>query len=326
MAPNLIFDDDDVDDDSYWSFPRFVERSLLLHEAPVIEKLQFKVGNYSGASNIRVWTRAALKRCVRNLIIKTKTDISIVPIILPTSLYTGCSMLVGLELKKVVLKDVASPISFPSLKKLWLKCVKYPDDNVTIFTIKVPSLKRLVLSKPYSEDTDIASGFMIDAPSLESFGINDECEGGFCVTDAFPVGTVFCSLVSLEIWITHTDWFNLLMRFLKDSPNLRALKLEKLYFNEDDDEDDADDDRPCWSEPSSIPECAIWSLETLEWSEYEGAEEDKQVIAFILRNAHCLKKATISTESTEEPNKKLQMLKELSLFPRRSPTCLLAFD
>lgn len=69
----------------------------------------------------------------------------------------------------------------------------------------------------------------------------------------------------------------------------------------------------------------IWSLETLEWIEYEGAQEEKKVIEFILRNAKFLKKATISTDSTD-PNKKLEMLKALSLLPRRSPTCQLAFD
>ncbi|XP_019095645.1 PREDICTED: probable FBD-associated F-box protein At1g32375 [Camelina sativa] len=325
MVPRLIYDDD-----SDKSFPRFVDRSLLLHEAPVIESLHFKLGEDSGAVDIGVWTRTALKRCVRKLIIKTDCCInSTAPVILPRSVYTGCSMLVRLKLKKVVLLDVTSPISFPCLKKLSLKCVKYPsdeffgrllstcpvleslvvrhcpDDNVTIFTIKVPSLKSLVMTNySDSENTDIVSGFMVDTPSLENFDILDSYEGGFCVIenempniveayvdvayhpgnilssitsvkhlflcnrkspkDAYPVGKVFCSLVYLKIWKSKTDWLSLLMRFLKDSPNLRALKLET--------------------------------------------------------------KATISTESTDDPNKKLEMVKELSLFPRRSPTCQLAFD
>lgn len=166
MVPKLIYDDD-----SYESFPRFVDRSLLLHEAPIIETLHFKLGQNSGAVDIGVWTRTALQRCVRKLIIKTDNCFnSTAPVILPRSLYTGCSMLVRLKVNKVVLVDVTSPISFPSLKKLSLKCVKYPgdefverllsscpvleslvvkqclDDNVNIFTIKVPSLKTLVLT------------------------------------------------------------------------------------------------------------------------------------------------------------------------------------
>lgn len=70
----------------------------------------------------------------------------------------------------------------------------------------------------------------------------------------------------------------------------------------------------------------ITSLETLKLTDYEGAEDEKEVIAFILRNANCLKKATISTTENTDVNKKLDMLKELSLFHRRSPTCQLEFD
>ncbi|XP_023633504.1 putative FBD-associated F-box protein At5g50270 [Capsella rubella] len=157
MAPKLIYDDD-----SNENYPRFVDRSLLLHEAPVIKTLRFNLGRKSGAVDIGVWTRAALKHCVHKLIIKTgcSFDSGAAPVILPRSLYTGCSMLVKLKIEGVVLVDVTSPIAFPSLKKLSLKWVKYPsdefverllsschvleclvvkkrqDDNVNIFTIK----------------------------------------------------------------------------------------------------------------------------------------------------------------------------------------------
>ncbi|KAG7538166.1 Leucine-rich repeat 2 [Arabidopsis suecica] len=204
MVPKLIYDDD-----SSGSFPRFVDRSLLLHEAPIIETLHFKLSQNSGA-DIGVWIITALKRCVRKLIIKTDWCFnSTAPVILPRSLYTGCSMLVKLKIKKVVLVDFTSPISFPSLKKLSLKYVKYPSDdlvqrllsscpvlkslvvkrrphdNVTIFTIKVPSLKSLVLNKTVAEfeDIGIAAGFVIDAPSLERLDILDNYGGGFCVIE-----------------------------------------------------------------------------------------------------------------------------------------------
>ncbi|CAA7062570.1 unnamed protein product [Microthlaspi erraticum] len=65
-------------------------------------------------------------------------------------------------------------------------------------------------------------------------------------------------------------------------------------------------------------------LETLIWANYEGREEEKQVAAFILRSAKFLKKATISSKATD-PNEKLEMIKELSSSPRRSPTCQLIF-
>ncbi|KAG7538163.1 F-box-like domain superfamily [Arabidopsis suecica] len=385
FVPKLIYDDS-YQNIEFERFSRFVYRSLLLHEAPVIETLHFKLGPKSGVVDIGVWTRTAVKRCVRDLIVEMDCcSSSTAPVMLPRSLYSGCSILVKLKLKKVVLVDVTSPFSFPSLKKLTLKSVKYPDDefvqrllsncpvleslyvkqciddNVTIFTVKVPSLKSLVLDNLVFRSTDIGSGYVIDAPSLERFTLHDAYEDRFCVIenempniveayvdvayshpgtilssitsvkhltlcitsseDAYPVGIVFCSLVYLEIWAMETEWsadLNLLMCVLRNSPNLRALKLEQINSV-------PRQPRSCWREPSSVPECVIWSLETLEWIEYEGAEEEKKIIEFILRNAKCLKKATISTDSTD-PNEKLEMLKALSLFPRRSPTCQLAFD
>lgn len=87
----------------------------------------------------------------------------------------------------------------------------------------------------------------------------------------------------------------------------------------------ADGPLPCWSEPSLVPECLLSSLENLEWDNYEGTEVEKEVATFILRSSNCLKKATIYSNSTD-PNKKLEMIKELSLSPRGSRTCQLLFD
>ncbi|KAF3549022.1 hypothetical protein DY000_02001753 [Brassica cretica] len=107
------------------------------------------------------------------------------------------------------------------------------------------------------------------------------------------------------------------MRLLNDSPNLRFLKLQQCHNSEH--------MRPCWNDSSSVPECLSSSLETLEWVGYEGRKEEKEVAAFILRSGRCLKKVTISSKSTDS-DKKLEMLKDLSLSFRRSPTCQLAFD
>lgn len=46
--------------------------------------------------------------------------------------------------------------------------------------------------------------------------------------DAYPVGTVFHCLVRLTICTCETEWLNLLMRVLRDSPKLRALKLVQV--------------------------------------------------------------------------------------------------
>ncbi|CAL9243782.1 unnamed protein product [Arabidopsis halleri] len=69
----------------------------------------------------------------------------------------------------------------------------------------------------------------------------------------------------------------------------------------------------------------VSSLETVEWVDYEGTKEEKEVAAYILRNGSFLDEVTIKPKSTSH-YEKLEMIKELSLSPRSSPTCRLYFD
>jgi len=195
MVPRLGYDD------SYKNIKRFscfVDKSLVLHKAPILETLHFKLGKTCGGEDIPKWIRAADKSSVRELIIQIDSSSRLVPIKLPKSLYMDCRMLVTLKLSNVIIVDVSSHVSFPSLKSLFLVSVKYPgdkfltsllsncnvledlvleqcpNDNVITFTIRVPSLKSLVLhtSRHIYEDDD-AHGCVIDAPSLELFDLCD---------------------------------------------------------------------------------------------------------------------------------------------------------
>lgn len=82
--------------------------------------------------------------------------------------------------------------------------------------------------------------------------------------------------------------------------------------------------RPCWSEPSYVPGCLLSSLETFEWLQYEGKEEEIEVARFIFRNSCGLKMAGFYPKSTN-PEEKLEMLMELSMSPRSSSICQLDF-
>ncbi|ESQ42799.1 hypothetical protein EUTSA_v10015962mg [Eutrema salsugineum] len=384
LMPKLVFDDGYLNPE-HERFSRFVERSLFLHKAPVIETLHFKIGKICGTGDTEAWIRAAEKHCVHELIIeiyKTST-----PVTLPVSLYTCFKMLMTLKLHNPVLVDVDFPISFPSLKQLCLKTVKHggdafvkkllsscpvledlvveqcEDDSVAIMSVRVPSLKRLVLHRFETKFAIQASGFVIDAPSLEFLDVFHT--NGFCVIetnmtkiveanivtnvwhpwkklgsitsfkrlylcvpsskDVYPDGSVFNSLVRLTICTCETQWLNLLMRVLRDSPNLRALKLDQCHTLR------AKDSRPCWNtcwnEQSSVPECLLSSLETFRWVFYLGTEEEKEAVAFIFRSSKCLKKATINISSKAiESDKKLEEIKELFSSSRRSPDCQLAFQ
>ncbi|CAH2069752.1 unnamed protein product [Thlaspi arvense] len=226
-------------------------------------------------------------------------------------------------------------------------------DNVMIFVVRVPSLESLWLLTSPDKAKDDAHGFVVEAPSLKILNILDY-SSGFCTIDkkmhkivsanldvdysctkkllgrmasvqqlylclstsmeAYHEGRKYSQLVWLELCTCQIEWFNLLMRLLKDSPKLRFLKLEQYH------QDRTVRVMPCWSEPSYVPECLTSSLETFEWVGYDGREEEKQVARFILGNSHRLKTATFYHEATVPEEK----LIELSMLRRSSSICELA--
>ncbi|XP_010485175.2 PREDICTED: probable FBD-associated F-box protein At1g32375 [Camelina sativa] len=263
-------------------------------------------------------------------------------------LLSNCPVLEDLVVEQCPGDNLASvlTVKIPSLKRLCFRC------------------KQLITDLNHEiDEEDKDCGIVIDAPLLESFSIFDDTGGlsiyvnsDCCIMNnmpkivyanlnisyrirnimgsitsvkrlylrlstaenAYPVGSVYHRLVHLTLCICTTDWLKPLMCLLRDSPKLQVLKIEQCggfqspHF--------------CWNEPnSSVPECVSSSLETQEWVQYEGSEEEKQVVAFILRNASCLKKATISSRS-RDPVEKLEMLRELSFLSRCSSTCHLTFD
>ncbi|CAA7062592.1 unnamed protein product [Microthlaspi erraticum] len=359
MVPKLIYDDS-YNDIEYGRFSRFVNRSLLMHEPPVIEALHFKLVNICGTGDIQVWIRAVDKRRVRELNIEIGTFSSnTTPITLPRSLYTCCRMLVTLKLRNVVLvDDITTPISFPVLKNLSLRLIRYPsdlflssllsscsvledlfleqcgDDNISVLSVRVPSLKSLVLRRLENKFNNDVHSYVIDAPSLERVEISDFSRGPCSVEsnmtkivdaelsnskwdpwktfmcsiisakrlylclptskDVYPAGSVFYNLVHLKMCTCETEWVNLLIRVLRDSPKLRTLKLAECAFLVSQcHEFRRREPCPYWDETSLVSEYLLSSLETFEWVDYKGTKAEKEVVAFILRVSSCLKKATI---------------------------------
>ncbi|CAH8309238.1 unnamed protein product [Eruca vesicaria subsp. sativa] len=353
-VPKLVFKDDiyqNINDTG--RFSRFVHRSLILHKAP-LETLCFQLTQTSSVVDIGIWIEMALQRGVRDLSIDIDCTSSTTPVTLPRSLYTGCGILVTLILKSVTLVDSSSLPSFSTLKTLNLLSVKYPgdefvkrlllnchvledlhveqclDDNVTAFTVRVPSLKSALLDKTLDRGFGEDDGFVIDAPSLELLDVLI-ISGSFCIIEndmpnidrvsvvlyhdpwkilwdttsvkrlslcvpyskaSNPVGLVFHRLVRLEMCTSEPEWFSLLMFVLRASPNLRALKLQRCCIR-------GQELFSFWNEPSLVPECLLSSIKTFEWVDYEGTIEEKEVVAFILRSGRCLKKVNISSATTD---------------------------
>ena len=80
-----------------------------------------------------------------------------------------------------------------------------------------------------------------------------------------------------------------------------------------------------WNQPSTVPECLLSRMQTLNLSEYTGEPQEREIVVYILKHAVHLKTATIKS-SSELGVTKSDMLKELELSSRASAACQLMFE
>lgn len=78
-----------------------------------------------------------------------------------------------------------------------------------------------------------------------------------------------------------------------------------------------------WEKPSSVPECLISSLETVEWVGYQGRVAEREVAIYILENANCLNTVAIIPPKSTKLEEKLKMLIELKSTSKSSSKFLL---
>ncbi|XP_010476710.2 PREDICTED: putative FBD-associated F-box protein At3g50710 [Camelina sativa] len=131
----------------------------------------------------------------------------------------------------------------------------------------------------------------------------------------------FCQLVHLELCGGGPKWWNLLNWMLQSSPKLQVLKLNKCKDRWFCSLEPNIEDR--WVQPSSVPECLLFHLNTFVWKYYNGREEEKKLMTYILRNARCLKTATFSALEFESKEKATRKVQELVSLPRASSSCKL---
>ncbi|KAG2328915.1 hypothetical protein Bca52824_000095 [Brassica carinata] len=243
----------------------------------------------------------------------------------------------------------------PVLEDLEVELRDYHEDDTRgKLTVAVPSLQSLSLCMPYGQDID---GYVIETPNLKYFKLRDHFRNdhyglienmpflieayvdvvklddiksligsitsvkrlSICSKVMCDEGFVFNQLEHLDVCICAAYFSNQLFWLLKASPNLQGLH---LFFIEDDHEPyhPVED----WNQPSTVPECVLSSLQSLNWSFYTGKPQEKDIVVYILEHALHLKTATITTTESDVP--KFEMLKELALSARASTTCKLMFE
>ncbi|XP_010443339.1 PREDICTED: putative F-box/FBD/LRR-repeat protein At5g56810 [Camelina sativa] len=249
-----------------------------------------------------------------------------------STLLSACPVLEDLFIQRTCsVGSFVFTISVPSLQRLsFTKEQSYYADDKAIVEITAPSLKYLKIfdrvgcysfvvdmSKLVEADVKVNLSKNEKLPkvltSVEHLSLDLYPSMVFHLTDRF----ISKQLLHLELDIYDNFRSNLLMSLLKDLPSLRALKLNHQHPNY------TVDDQPCSvSKPSSVPKCLSFHLETFEWIGYAGTYEEIEAAVYVLKNARCLKNATISLYSRGMENDQL-MIKELESMSKASTMCQL---
>ncbi|XP_010513180.1 PREDICTED: putative F-box/FBD/LRR-repeat protein At1g22000 [Camelina sativa] len=336
MLPELEYIDSDYKQvpgkkkESIWLF---LDESLQLHKAPLLQRLIIELGPGCPVdvdADIIKWIAYSVELKVKQLYFKLSW--LSVPIILPESLYV-CETLVGLTISDKILLDVPSPVCLPALINLFLDSVVYKDedslvrflsgchalqnlnverhDNDTLenFRVKVPSLKTLCYTYVKLETKgNMGGSLVIDAETLGEIYLKDY-SGNSCLIENKPR----LDRATITVLCYPTDNF---MKSLSSVKSLvMLLSIETL-----------DGDFPLsFIPPSSVPGCLSTHLEMFEWKGYRGREGEKEVVSYIFANSKYLKRAAISIEPCSLENKK-KMIKELKSVSRVSPLSRLLFS
>lgn len=164
MVPQLTYMDSDYKHRKKGSVWWFMDQSLQLHKAPVIESLIIELGARCPVHNDVGKFLVNVVKC-RAHKLRFKLSWLSKPISLPESFYI-CDKLVSLYVSDKILVDVPSPVCLPSLKTLSLESVVYKDeDSLVRFLSGCRILKHLYVER---HDQDNVTMFSVNVPSLET--------------------------------------------------------------------------------------------------------------------------------------------------------------
>ncbi|KAL4619600.1 hypothetical protein ACB092_06G091300 [Castanea dentata] len=123
----------------------------------------------------------------------------------------------------------------------------------------------------------------------------------------------FQNLVQLDFKVTDCNW-SVLQYLLQNAPNLESLVVTKGY---------AVKSNLCRKELQYDRDYLSSHLTSFYYGGFEGLKDEEEFVKYILKEARVLKTATIQVYRGKS---KENVLEKLSMFPRRSTTCLLRVE
>ncbi|XP_045820589.1 putative FBD-associated F-box protein At3g50710 [Trifolium pratense] len=206
-------------------------------------------------------------------------------------LLSGCPILEELEAKDLI---------------VYTLCKEFPTDT------DVPSLSNLVRAN--ISDVHIQFDWIHNIHHLRT-----QLRG------PFGFDTMFHNLIHLELIFDFNYRYlfrsqhkcRWLTKILKNFPKLQTLIIDEI--NKFDTVHNYCDGK--WEDPTIIPECLLSHLTTCSLRNYSHLSCEFQFAKYIMKNSRVLSTMTIQCAKFLETNTKLQMSRELSLYPRISGAC-----
>lgn len=260
--PDLDFDDSellheyaDLSDDRLEEvnlrFQHFVNRVLLLSDAPCFQKFHLK-GFLEDVDHVDTWISSAIKRGVQDLKLCNWDEVHIR---VPHILFTSKTLLV-LTLTGVLL-NVNRSVCLPSLKILNLDTVKYENGNTMqnllsscpvveelyvqlwigdtrrLLDISIPTLKRLTLfyhrESYYDEDGDQGFKLVVDIPQLDCLSLIDSVSEDFFLRNLNSLSKASIILGPTSIMANSSDGDGL--RVYNLLSGIRNVKFLNVHFS-----------------------------------------------------------------------------------------------
>ncbi|XVF78324.1 hypothetical protein PTKIN_Ptkin14bG0123000 [Pterospermum kingtungense] len=255
-----------------------------------------------------------------------------------------CFILACPKLEELLIGTTLSPenmvnlnISTPTLNTLYLRLNYF-------FSDEAPE-KKININAPALKYLDFNSWGLVDAKQyfVENFPCIREANISVPVPDQFYRSQLLKAVSGVKClrltWMMPDDFVDIVPehdfplfvnltrlelrgsmswvpQFLDHSPKLETLVLRNV--------------RTCtiggcgWRWPS-VPTCVLSSLSRVCFENFEGSEEEVEMIEYFLKNARVLSTVEIYTSDLSSDSK-LCLLKRLSRFPRSSETCQLSFN
>ncbi|KAH0909963.1 hypothetical protein HID58_033284 [Brassica napus] len=332
----------------------FLEKSLQLHKAPILESLCIQLKEICPTNvDVAKLVGQAVDRSLRRLLFHLSWLAK--PTSMPNILYT-CETLTELELFNKIILDIPPSVCLPSLAKLYLFCVLYKDDvslvrllsncpvlrilivirseedgNVKKYTVKVPSLEEFtyLYKRPLSLAENTRS-LVLDCP--ETLALSGICQALLeqnCLlfatltknSETYFLGHVMCrpdnfsQLVDLTITPCDSGWLEQLMLMLKSNNELKSLTIKSSYIITP----------VLWNKPGHVPKCLASHLEFFKWRSYNDIKEEREFVAYILANSKCLKKAEFVMPNSKNIYDENNICEELKSMFKISPSCQITF-